>query len=504
MPDVTTVPVPGSPPRGAADDVRRVVKLGLVSAALYLATQLLLSRLVHLGTATVQPAWRAPALPWLILLLLGYVAAILATTWAYRCIVTLAAHNLLRSQRARFWALALPVGLQVLLLCWPPLLSQDVFSYLGHGLLASLPGGNPLLQPVQELRSSSFAAAFATVGWNTWPGITPYGILWTRLEIAVAMLCGTHVLAAAYVFKAIAMLASLATARMIWDVLGRLQPSVQLQGTLLYLWNPLVLFAFAAEGHNDSLMILLSVTALTLLTRSRPAAAFFVQLLGVMTKYYCVLFLPAQLAVLWRNRRQLRSPGLQLAAASVAAGVVGVALYAPYWAGMRGLQGVLQRGYPYGSITVVGVLRWFARHAHLQPIADLLAQGIAALVLLACILWWTRRVHTMADYAASCAWIALAFALVFSPDYWSWYACMPLAWIALGEPRRLQWLALLLSVCGRLTDPLNVLRLQGWVSWNVSKGLTTALGALMPLLILLAWSVRQRWISGSPALRGTA
>ncbi|MBV8852261.1 MAG: hypothetical protein JOY91_02615, partial [Sinobacteraceae bacterium] len=423
MDDLTPAPVPGSTPCGEADDARRVVKLGIISAALYLATQLLLSRLVQLGTATVPPTWRAQALPWLALLLLAYAVAILATTWAYVCVVRLAERKLLRSQRARSLALALPVGLQIVLLCWPPLLSQDVFSYLGHGLLASLPGGNPLLQPVQAIRGSSFAAAFASVGWNTWPGITPYGILWTRVEIAVATLCGTHVLIGAYVFKALAALASLATGRLIWDVLGRLRPEVQLQGTLLYLWNPLVLFAFAAEGHNDSLMILLSVAALSLLIRARLTASVFVQLLGVLTKYYCMLFMPAQLALSWRNRRQLRHPALQVAAAFCAAAVVLVVLYAPYWEGTRSLQGVLERGYPYGAVTFVGVLRWLARHTDLQPSADLLAQGVAALALLACVLWWMRRVRTAADYAASCAWIALAFALVFSPDYWSWYAC---------------------------------------------------------------------------------
>jgi len=67
---------------------------------------------------------------------------------------------------------------------------------------------------------------------------------------------------------------------------------------------------------------------------------------------------------------------------------------------------------------------------------------------------------------------------------------MPIAWICVGELRRLFWLAFLLGIVGRLTAPMELLRLHGHLGYNLSKGLTTGLGALLPLIVLLVWCCR--------------
>src|SRR5262249_14672797 len=164
--------------------------------------------------------------------------------------------------RTRAWALAVPVFINLMLVPMVPRLSQDLFSYMAHGLLGVIPGANPLTQPAEAVRDAVVGAHLVEYGWHTYPGVTPYGILWTRIEVAIAALSHGDVFTGMLLFKAVAVTASLASAALIWAVLGRLCPRLQLFGTLAYLWNPLVLMEFAGEGHNDAVMIFFVLAAL--------------------------------------------------------------------------------------------------------------------------------------------------------------------------------------------------------------------------------------------------
>ncbi len=130
--------------------------------------------------------------------------------------------------RARLWALCFPCAATVILICNVPALSQDVFSYMAHGFLALVPGGNPLLLPAEAAAGTALGPHLAAVGWHGVIGITPYGIVWTQIEVAVMKLCGTHVAMALILLKSVAAAASLGTAFCIWIFLGHVSPSRQL------------------------------------------------------------------------------------------------------------------------------------------------------------------------------------------------------------------------------------------------------------------------------------
>jgi alpha-1,6-mannosyltransferase len=475
--------------RRAARAERRVLGLGLVTIALYVVTWLLEGDLFHDSSVMrrIGPtalANGAPAWQWGL-----YALITLLIFWAYGALISMSLRGELDCGRARSWALLVPILLNLILLACMPRLSMDTLSYLAHGFLGQLPGGNPLVQPVQDARHSVIGPELAAHGWTTSPGITPYGIFWTRLEIAIAELSGTNVAAAVLLFKVIATGASLGTALLIWRILGHIDPAVQLQGTLAYLWNPLILMEFAAEGHNDAVMIFFSLAAVAAAMAGRPAISLIAQLVGVLSKYMSALFLPAQLMFLWRSRRGGMRLALQVAVALAVIVVILAVLYAPYWSGLHSFDGLVHRTYPFGSATFFGVLRWILKLTPVKPWAGPLTTAVLAGLLLALIAWSSVRVRDAGDLAKSCAWISLAVLFV-SPEYWPWYACMPIAWICAGELRRLFWLALLLSIVGRLVAPLDLLRIHGHLGWNLSKGLTTGLGDLLPLIVLLIWCVR--------------
>ena len=53
---------------------------------------------------------------------------------------------------------------------------------------------------------------------------------------------------AMFLMKSLMVVASFVSAWAIWAILGRVRPGDQLIGTVLYLWNPLVIIEFAGEG----------------------------------------------------------------------------------------------------------------------------------------------------------------------------------------------------------------------------------------------------------------
>jgi hypothetical protein len=418
-----------------------------------------------------------------------YIVVNLALFVIYHRVLRLCARGELESGAARALALSVPCLMNVLLVATEPSLSEDVFSYMAHGMLGVTPGDNPLLQPAEQAAHTPLGGALARVGWHGEIGITPYGIVWTRIEIAVMNLCGAQVAAALVALKSLVAGLSLATAYCIWLFLGHARPAAQLYGTLAYLWNPLILVELAGEGHNDALMLFFVTAALAACVVNRPTASLMAQGLAVATKYVPLLFLPAQLVYLWRQRR---STGRLVQGALVALGlmllILGV-LYAPLWAGWHSFDGLLHRAQPISSASPFGAINWMLRRSPWAAAAAPLTLWTVTLPLLAVIAWCSLRVTDAMGLARAFAWISLGYALFAAPDYWPWYACLPVALMLAGDMKNLFWLVMLMSITARLCAPLEVLRAHGYLTMIQAKGALTGLGATLPLGALAVWLV---------------
>lgn len=112
-------------------------------------------------------------------------------------------------------------------------------------------------------------------------------------------------------------------------ILGRVRPADQLLGTLLYLWNPVVVVELAAEGHNDALMIVFVLLALLLAIRARPGASLVALILGALAKFIPLILVPAQMMYVWRTRHSLPRLALQLAASLFGGVIVAVLMFRP-------------------------------------------------------------------------------------------------------------------------------------------------------------------------------
>lgn len=473
----------------------RVALIGLASGALYLvvyASQWAMFR-NGLSAEVAGILLRGEPADASRLLLQGgaYYGATLLLFALYAWILILCRRGLLRDGRARVLALLFPVLFNAGLLLGHPYQSIDALTYVAHGYLGNLPDANPYTTTAAAVRATDFARQLAPFGWLPVHGITPYGPLWTHLEIAVVKATG-HVPTALVLLKALVVAASLGSAALIWRILGRVRPEDQLFGTLVYLWNPMIVVEFAAEGHNDALMVLCLLASLALTVSARPALSVAASVLGVLVKYLPVIFLPAQVVYLWHTRRDRPRLAVGLLLGLLIGAGLAVVLYWPFWAGLRTFEGVRLQGQPLVSPSPSGGLYWYLLHA--LPPAEaarltlrVLAGAFAAFVLVA-----SWRARDAAGLLWACASIALAYVLVASTHYWPWYASLPLALVALVPRGIFLPAALVLTLCSRLVAPMSTLFTNGFLGAGVALQLKISVGVTVPfvfLLLLCSW----RW-----------
>jgi hypothetical protein len=162
--------------------------------------------------------------------------------------------------RAR-WVVASILAVHAIFLISPPLALTDIFNYLNYGRMEVLHHLNPYTTiPVSGPHTDP------SYGLSNWHQLlSPYGPLFTLLTFAFVPL---GVAASFWSLKALLVVTSLATLRLIWKcalLLGR-DP---VTAVVLVGLNPIVLVWGLGADHNDFLMMFLIVLAFYLLLCAR-------------------------------------------------------------------------------------------------------------------------------------------------------------------------------------------------------------------------------------------
>ena len=158
-----------------------------------------------------------------------------------------------------FWLLAIAPRL-VLLAMYP---SDDIWRYLWEGHIQNL-GFNPYLLPptadvLLPFRSNWWADRWAEINHPELAAIyPPIAQLWFRLLAAIAP--------SVLLFKSTFVAADLGICWLLSRRFGYL-------ATLIYAWNPLVIYSFAGGGHYDSLFLLPLVAAWLASSSEKSAGA---------------------------------------------------------------------------------------------------------------------------------------------------------------------------------------------------------------------------------------
>lgn len=220
----------------------------------------------------------------------------------------------------------------------PPMASADVLMYAGYGRIAAL-GLDPYTVTPADLaaRTGDPVASATEAPWQDTPSV--YGPLVTGLQRVASELGGTSMHdtvfwlqvenAAFFVGAGLLVLAMARRGRGGSGPSGvptgadgaRAEPDddAPARAAILFLANPLLLFAVVAGGHNEPVSLALALAALALLHRSRGGAGMLLGAAG-LAKLTIGLW---GLALVWTVRRDRRA----VAALIVGAAVVLVPAY---------------------------------------------------------------------------------------------------------------------------------------------------------------------------------
>ena len=315
----------------------RLVAVALCSCASYRLYGTLVRIVPHVGSA--EPTRAGEVFPWVTPLThdallaiqhsthgysyAGHFLACLAGLFALYALIVWLAGSLMSGRFVLAAALG-PVACMARLLCAPAMLSSDTYAYAYYGRLLSYYG----VDAHAVAPAGTLSDPFLSGGWYQFvPSV--YGPLWTILSGVVTRLGGGHVGLTILMFRGVEEGAALGSAWLIWILLRRLSPEYTTTGTLLFLWNPLVIIECALGGHNDAAMMLLALLALWLHLRRCPTGAVVALTLSALIKVVTAPLVPLYLLMMlrqapgWRERARLLAATTAGAAVAVALSVLG-------------------------------------------------------------------------------------------------------------------------------------------------------------------------------------
>jgi hypothetical protein len=356
-----------------------------------------------------------------------FLIALLASTAAYGGLVVLVR----RSSSARpyagaiskRWAIALVAALQLIVFAGPILLSTDVFSYIAYARMGVEHGLNPYLHgPVSIVNDP----VFPYVGEDWIHVATAYGPLYTLLSYPLAPL---GVVGALWGMKLEALLASAGTLALTWRC-ARARGFDPVAALLIVGANPLYVIYGLGGAHNDLIMMLAMMAAVSLTVAGTPsgrreagAAAWVVA--GALIKATVAVLLPFMIV----SKRRL-APILGAVAAIALGAIVGYAVF-----GIHGIDLVaaLNRDAAFVSTDSFATeLAHLVGKPGVFPIDHDLLKGALVLILLH-LLWRTWRGY---DWVAASGWALLAISVT-STWLLAWYILWPLPLAVVTRDRRL-------------------------------------------------------------------
>jgi alpha-1,6-mannosyltransferase len=364
---------------------------------------------------------------------LGYrvfLIAVLASTCAYAGLVALvrasgrATHERLRvpAISARR-AIALVAALQLIVFVGPILLSTDVFSYIAYARMGVEHGVNPYLHGPLAIHGDP---VFKYVGIDWIHVATAYGPLYTLLSYPLAPL---GVEGAVWAMKLEALLASAGTLALTWRC-ARARGFDPVAAILIVGANPLYVIYGLGGAHNDLIMMLAMMAAVSLTLAPAPrarreAAAAAWVVAGALVKVTVAALLPFMIV----SRRRVAPALGALGAVALGALVAYVAF------GVHGIDVVaaLNRDAAFVSTDsfATEIAHLFGKPGVFPVDHDLLK--VALVLILAHLLWRTWRGY---DWVAASGWALLAISVT-STWLLAWYILWPLPLAVVTRDRRL-------------------------------------------------------------------
>ena len=322
------------------------------------------------------------------------------------------------------FAIGAVVGLHVVFLLAPPLLSHDVFSYIAYARLGVANHLNPYTHaPLDIPQDPGFTHA------GSIDAVSAYGPIFTLLTYPLSPL---GVPAAFWILKTVAALSSLGIVWLVWRIAQRLGRD-PFGPALAVGLNPLVLVHVVGGAHNEALTLLVTMAGVALWLGPRSTTGVAVAGLAAGIKASAAIPIP-YLALADRAQAPKRI------AAALAAGV-GVALIGLAAFGTHALDALNLIGDNQDRTSKFSVPHQVANLTG-NPDAVRALFGLVAVAVAAWLLWrtWKGTVEPL----TAIGWTTFAV-LIGSAWLVPWYILWLLPFAALSIDRRLHVATLALS-----------------------------------------------------------
>lgn len=314
-------------------------------------------------------------------------------------------------------------ALHVAFVVAPPLLSQDVFSYIAYARLGVEHGLNPYAATPLEIFGDP---VFGFAGSKTASSV--YGPLFT---LATYPLVPLGVPAGLWVLKAVMGAASLGVVAVVWACAVRLRRDPVLPALIVGL-NPLVLVHVVGGAHNEALMMLATMAGVLGLLAGRERAGAALATVAAGVKASAALVVPFIVAA----SRRPWSAAAAAATSAAAIAAVGVLAFGPQALDALGMIGSNQERTSSFSVPhKLAELLALLLPGEALDYRSVLRAGLAV-AFAAIFAWLLLRTRRGADPIAMAAWATLALLLA-SAWLVPWYVLWLLPLAALADDRRL-------------------------------------------------------------------
>jgi alpha-1,6-mannosyltransferase len=312
-----------------------------------------------------------------------------------------------------------------------------------------------------------------------------YGPLWFLVTGPAYLFGGSNLVRSIVAYKALPFAFELVSLALIVLIARRIDARKAAAAVVCFGWNPLVLWEIAGNGHNDIVMMSFVLLAVLLLLTRRWPLAFPALACSVLVKFVSLVLLPV--FVLWVLQRYGRRALLPLANGLLAALVLVLVFFRPFWAGSLTLSQLqTQQNQVIFSPASALIGNWgisLPNTAQVLDVKHALTAAFALLYLLALV-----RLRPTADgLIRTCVEAIFLVLVLMTWWFWPWYVIWGLALAALLPGTVHLRLFVLLSTTAMLIYISSAWRLSFW-NFNDSFPMTlgTALLVFLPPALYLA------------------
>ena len=220
------------------------------------------------------------------------------------------------------------------LFLWP-IGSADVFTYINQTRVLSANSANPYITPYNAFPNDEL---YYFINTNWAENTSPYGPLFIFIGSALSFAGNNNLVLTLFIFKLFFILIHVFNCVILYNIFK------DSRAVFLYGWNPLIVYEFAINGHNDVLIIFFLLLSLFFLLKQSNLGNFVLSwtflLCSVLMKYTTVIFMPIFLLVLLANTQGNKKRMVFLFFAFLASAIMLMIFYLPLWQGWQTFSGV--------------------------------------------------------------------------------------------------------------------------------------------------------------------